>query len=205
MRVGESRPRAVDVRFVAAVQAADRRGIDRRQIRSDLLHRLSGVVIELAPLAKRPEDGMTLARHFAGLHGQALDGTCEQAPMHYGWPGTMRELRHTIERAATLASHGCLHAIDIVCSTDLGLPAEAPFGPATDPDRERVLHSLARAGWNVGRAAGLLRVGRATIFRRRKGWGLSVAAARESHESRYGIETPGTLRSAKTAAGVPSA
>lgn len=193
MRVGESRPRAVDVRFVAAVQAADRHEIDRRQIRSDLLHRLSGVVIELAPLAKRPEDVMALARHFAGLHGQRLDGTCEQALLHYGWPGNVRELRHTIERAAALASNGRLHAVDIVHAIDLGLPAPGAAACAAGGDRDRVLHALAVSGWNVRRAAGALRVGRATLFRRLKGWGLSVAAAREYHESRHGIETGETL------------
>ncbi len=193
MRVGESRPRAVDVRFVAAVQAADRRGIDRRQIRSDLLHRLSGVVIELAPLAKRPEDVIALARHFAGLHGQALDGTCEQALLNYGWPGNVRELRHTIERAAILASNGCLHAIDIVRAIDLGLPAVSPAAVIPGGDQERVLNALAVSGWNVRRAAGALRVGRATLFRRLKGWGMSVTTAREYHEARYGIETGETL------------
>lgn len=132
-------------------------------------------------------------------------GPVKSALLHYGWPGNVRELRHTIERAAAFASNGRLHAIDIVHAIDLGLPIDDPVGVAMEPDRERVLHSLAVAGWNVGRAAGLLRVGRATIFRRLKSWGLSVAAARESHESRYGIETPETLRTANSATRAPSA
>ncbi len=193
MRVGESRPRAVDVRFVAAVQAMNAREIDRRLLRFDLLHRLSGVVIELQSLSERPEDVMALAEHFAARVGQALDRSCQGALLNHLWPGNVRELRHTIERAAVLSSNRRLFGVDIVRAIDLGLPVGGLGGPASDADRERVIQTLAVAGWNVIRAAGLLGVGRATLFRRLRGWGLSVAAVRASHESRYGIETRETV------------
>ena len=137
---------------------------------------------------------MALARHFASLHWQELDGTCEQALLHYGWPGNVRELRHSIERAATLASNGCLHAIDIVHAIDLGLPEEdfALINPLAG-GFERVLEGLAIAGWNADRAARSLGIGRTTLFRRLKGRGFTLRGAREYHESRYGTGTRGTL------------
>ena len=61
-----------------------------------------------------------------------------------------------------------------------------------DPLLDRILRGLALADWNVDRASGLLGLGRATVFRRLKAWGLSLAAARRYHESRYGLDTRDT-------------
>ncbi len=109
--VGSSKSLKVDVRVVAATNrdlAADSRG---GRFRADLFYRLNVFPIELPPLRERREDIETLARHFmrrmARKLGKPLDGieadTLRALEAH-SWPGNIRDLQNTIERAAVLAA-----------------------------------------------------------------------------------------------------
>jgi len=108
--VGSSKTVKVDVRVVAATNrdlAADSR---TGRFRADLFYRLNVFPIELPPLRERREDIETLAEHFmrrmARKLGKPLDGIDPDtlcALKAYSWPGNIRDLQNTIERAAVLA------------------------------------------------------------------------------------------------------
>ncbi len=108
--VGSSKTLKVDVRVVAATNrdlAADSRN---GRFRADLFYRLNVFPIELPPLRERHEDIETLAEHFmrrmARKLGKPLDGIEPEtlrALKAYSWPGNIRDLQNTIERAAVLA------------------------------------------------------------------------------------------------------
>jgi formate hydrogenlyase transcriptional activator len=108
--VGSSKTLKVDVRVVAATNrdlAADSR---TGRFRADLFYRLNVFPIELPPLRDRREDVETLAEHFmrrmARKLGKPLDGIDPEtlrALKAYSWPGNIRDLQNTIERAAVLA------------------------------------------------------------------------------------------------------
>jgi formate hydrogenlyase transcriptional activator len=108
--VGSSKTVKVDVRVVAATNrdlAADSR---TGRFRADLFYRLNVFPIELPPLRERREDIETLAEHFmrrmARKLGKPLDGIepdTLRALKAYSWPGNIRDLQNTIERAAVLA------------------------------------------------------------------------------------------------------
>jgi len=194
-RLGDTRPRAVDVRFVAAVQADSRHRVHRAQVRLDLLHRLSGIVIELPPLRTRPEDIVPLATYFAEQTGRLLDPNAEPDLLGYPWPGNARELRLTIERAGRLSGNGVIHAMAVAEALGLRVsPSGCPEERSTpEGARSGLLAALEAAGWNAARAATSLGIGRATLFRRLNAAGLSITDARQSHQSRYRLETPETL------------
>jgi len=123
--VGSSRTIKVDVRVIAATNrdlAADARA---GRFRSDLFYRLNVFPLELPPLRARSGDVMTLAEHFMRRMARKLGKPLErispetQAILNrYSWPGNIRDLQNTIERAAVLAN-----GTTLVVDWDLG-PAQ---------------------------------------------------------------------------------
>src|SRR5262245_26976400 len=109
-RVGSSKSRRADVRFLAATNADLHAEVAAGRFRQDLLFRLNTVEIHLPPLRERPEDIVALATFFLrqrsrkyrkaieGFHRAALDQLQQHA-----WPGNIRELEHVVERAVLMA------------------------------------------------------------------------------------------------------
>jgi len=97
--LGAATKRRVDLRVICAVQDDIWTALDAGRFRRDLFQRVAGVVIELPPLAARPEDIVPLAEHFANLQGRRLEGGVDSVLVNYPWPGNVRELRMAIERA----------------------------------------------------------------------------------------------------------
>jgi two-component system response regulator AtoC len=120
-RLGSTRPRPIDVRFVAATNR-DVEGDSRTgRFRSDLYFRLAGISLAIPPLRERPAEVQLMVETFVAAACRALD----RAPMavspealdllrRYRWPGNVRELRNVIERAAVL------------CAGDTVLPEHLP-------------------------------------------------------------------------------
>jgi len=113
--VGSSRTVKVDVRVIAATNRDLQIDAENKRFRADLYYRLNVFPIELPPLRERPDDIETLARHFmqrmARKLGKPLDRIDAQALeklKRHTWPGNIRDLQNTIERAAILATSDTL-------------------------------------------------------------------------------------------------
>jgi transcriptional regulator with PAS, ATPase and Fis domain len=113
MRVGESKPRTVDARIVAATNRDLAASIRAGIYREDLYYRLAVIEIEIPPLRERREDILPLARYFLqrltkklGRANLTLDARCVDLLQEYAWPGNIRELENAIERAAVLSKDG---------------------------------------------------------------------------------------------------
>ncbi|WP_020410833.1 nitric oxide reductase transcriptional regulator NorR [Hahella ganghwensis] len=109
-RLGEDKPRKVDVRIVAATNRHLQDRVREGKFRADLYHRLSVYPIPIPPLRERGNDVLVLAGHFLelnrarlGLRSLRLSPVAEQAVLKYHWPGNIRELEHVISRAALKA------------------------------------------------------------------------------------------------------
>ena len=130
-RVGESQPRKIDVRIVAAT-ARDLDGdVQTGDFRADLYYRLNVVRVHLPPLRHRSDEVPVLARHFLETYAERLsvpvegfDPAALKALSGYAWPGNVRELENVVERAAVLAEGSKVTLED--------LP-----GPVRDPDAVR--------------------------------------------------------------------
>lgn len=92
--VGADRPRAVDVRIIAATNRDLGAEVERGQFRADLYARIKGEVIAVPPLRERREDILELMEHFLGLAGasSALTADAAEALVLYDWPFNVREL-----------------------------------------------------------------------------------------------------------------
>ncbi|MBN8609385.1 MAG: sigma 54-interacting transcriptional regulator [Deltaproteobacteria bacterium] len=123
-RVGGDRQIPVNVRVVAATNRDLRARVNEGQFREDLYYRLSVVSIELPPLRQRPEDIPLLAQHFLDdvaerrFPGEKRRFTLTPDAMKrleaHPWPGNIRELKNTIERAAALADEMEIGVADVL-------------------------------------------------------------------------------------------
>src|SRR6266496_2599188 len=109
--LGDTTPRRVDVRIIAATNIDLREAVRQGSFREDLYYRLAVVPIELPPLRDRREDVLPLAQHFIGKYNEENGRQVSEqiAPEvlslleSYSWPGNVRELENTIERAVVIA------------------------------------------------------------------------------------------------------
>jgi two-component system, NtrC family, response regulator AtoC len=144
-RLGSTRARPIDVRFVAATNR-DVEGDSRTgRFRSDLYFRLAGISLAIPPLRERPTEVQLLAKTFVVAASRALDRDppLAVAPQvldllcRYRWPGNVRELRNVIDRAAVLCAGETILPEHLPPSLlDVASPpsgAPAPERPAPSP------------------------------------------------------------------------
>ncbi|UJR86516.1 sigma 54-interacting transcriptional regulator [Sandaracinus amylolyticus] len=139
-RVGGDRTIPVNVRVVAATNRDLRQMVNEGTFREDLYYRLSVVQIDLPPLRERPEDVPLLVEHFLSdvasrrWPGEARRFTITADAMSrlqaYPWPGNIRELKNTVERAASLADGTELGVRDLLPSSQKTPPVPLPGGNA---------------------------------------------------------------------------
>jgi two-component system response regulator AtoC len=172
-RLGALRPRAVDVRFVAATQRDLEEEVDRGAFRADLFFRLSGSAIWIPPLRERASEILPLAEAFiARLADQMrlpslprLLPAAEDLLIAHKWAGNIRELRNVIERAVLLSPDGTIGPADLGLSQRASSPppsATASSNPFDD-ERERIIQALVTCSGNQTRAAKLLQMPRRTL------------------------------------------
>jgi len=122
--VGSTEEIAIDVRVIAATNRDLDKQVAENLFREDLYYRLHVIPIQVPPLRNRPEDIPLLANHFLKKYAPAagksivrVDPESLQALCQYEWPGNVRQLENTVERAVALESSEQLH---------VELPAERP-------------------------------------------------------------------------------
>ncbi len=182
-RVGATQPAAVDVRLLAATHRDLEQMMRQGTLREDLFYRLNVIPVVLPPLRERREDILVLADHFlarlGAKHGRRLRMSADAAAclLRYPWPGNIRELENALERTAVLAEHDTIGVDDlpphIAAGITLGAaPTLPPERRLADVEKAHILETLERYGWNHVRAAEALGIGRTTLWRKLKEYGL---------------------------------
>ena len=112
-RLGDQKPRRIDVRLVAATNADLSQRVRDGRFRADLYYRLNAYQVGIPPLRERIEDISVLAKRFlekfSAVHGKRLRGFTDKAKralLTYPWPGNVRELQNMVERGVILAPSG---------------------------------------------------------------------------------------------------
>ncbi|HTR96582.1 MAG TPA: sigma-54 dependent transcriptional regulator [Candidatus Acidoferrales bacterium] len=181
-RVGGNQPLTVDVRIVAATNRPLEDMVRERTFREDLFFRLNVFPIVLPPLRDRPGDVPRLVEHFLRRQGAPpgkLGADALQSLESYTFPGNVRELEHTLERALILAGAdpvGPEH-LSFARPEQVGARAWVPEIPEEGLslealERELIVKALERAGGNKSRAARLLGLTRRTLYSRMEKHGL---------------------------------
>ena len=180
-RVGETKTRVADVRVIAATNRDLAAAVKAGAFREDLFYRLNVISVTVPPLRARPRDLERHARHFLRFFAEDSGGVVKDfspeawaAIRRHLWPGNLRELRNSIERAVILARGDRVELDDL--PAELGLPA--PGGTETAVGALVTLEAVEQAHLRLvmartatlEEAARVLGIDAATIYRKRKRW-----------------------------------
>ncbi len=183
MPVGATKPKAVDIRLVAATNKELATEVKFGRFRKDLYYRLNVINLTLPPLRERKEDIEPLTRHFIGKYSRrtkkrvsSISDDALRLLAQYSWPGNVRELENVIERAVILARGEQVTA-------DL-FPLMSPESPEGLPEtgetslesveRRQIMKILKKTGFHRSRAAEELGITRKTLSKKIAEYGLSL-------------------------------
>ena len=175
--LGETTPRAIDVRVLAATHRNLLELVERGLFRSDLLYRIRVARVDIPPLRQRRSDIPLLVEHFlAQLNRRRTPNPGEPAAQRvsrpamlalcaHDWPGNVRELRSAVEYASIHCRRAVLQVEDLPPEVSESQPTAPGLEPDHD-DRTRIQQALEASSGNRSRAATLLGWSRATFYRR---------------------------------------
>jgi two-component system, NtrC family, response regulator len=179
-RLGETKPRPIDIRIIAATNTNLREAIEEKRFREDLYYRLNGFTIFLPPLRERLDDIELLALHFIMFYADQFQKNITGMNEEFGqvlkrhrWTGNVRELKNAIERAVLLSSSEVLTA-DLM-PQEIRVTPQYANGEATTLDqleRQHIMKVLKQSANNKTQAAKTLGIGTATLYRKLKEYGL---------------------------------
>jgi transcriptional regulator with PAS, ATPase and Fis domain len=183
-RLGDAKPRHVDVRVIAATNRNLEEMIGRGEFREDLYYRINVVTLNIPPLREREGDLDMLISYFIekfnrqfGIRVEGVDGESRQLLLNHRWPGNVRELENVVERAFNLLEgnvierehlplylqnarkHGKIH--------QGGLPKMID-----EIEKEAILDTLERCAGNKLQAAESLGISRAGLYKKMKRYNL---------------------------------
>ncbi len=171
-RVGGEQTLTVNTRVISATNKNLKKEVERNRFREDLFYRLNVIPIQLPPLRDRKTDIPLMIDHFLrnaaeryGREPLAVSNPALSLMLDYRWPGNVRELQNAVQFAFVK----CAGTIIEIDHLPLELREAADVcgrrGPARKLDLEAVRKALVRTGGNKVKAAHLMGVGRATLYR----------------------------------------
>ncbi|NLC37793.1 MAG: sigma 54-interacting transcriptional regulator [Clostridia bacterium] len=182
-RIGDTQPRQVDVRIIAATNQDLEKMVEEKRFRMDLFYRLNVVSLTLPPLRERREDIPLLAKYFLSRFNQKHGKDCrsfsqealnllERAP----WPGNVRQLENVIERAVVLCDGPVIGIKDLPPSLRKDRREQRDASSYREAiqnyERKLLLEALRAHDWVQARAARSLGINRSTLHEMMKRLGI---------------------------------
>lgn len=175
-RLGTNQPIPIDIRLICATNLPLQELANENRFRKDLIYRINTVEINVPPLRKRGNDIILLARHFSKIYsnkyfkpGLQFDDKALDALLTYSFPGNVRELQYTVERAVIMSEGDVLQAKDLIFS-----PLESPLITPNDKEESKlsavekntILRVIEKHNGNITKAAKELGLTRTALYRR---------------------------------------
>jgi len=179
--LGTNQRTRLDARIIVATNQDLEAAIKRGTFRKDLYFRLHVVSIRIPPLRERKNDIPALAHYFMDRYGGSENpatGISYEAMsrlMSYDWPGNVRELENCVQRALALGSGPLIQVRDLPSNLLYRVGREAAGGDVLslkELERKAILQALDAARGDRVRAAKLLGIGKTTIYRKLKEYGI---------------------------------
>lgn len=179
-RIGSNRPQPVDFRLISATNQDLMELISRRMFREDLYYRINTIEITAPPLRKRGQDIIDLAQYFLDKykkkHGKFDLGFTPDALkviQSHDWPGNVRQLQHSMERAVLMADGSKIDPKDIFPGEYTShSPREIRRPTLSEQEAMIIRDSIQRNGGNLSKAARELGVARSTLYNKMKTYGI---------------------------------
>jgi DNA-binding NtrC family response regulator len=179
-----------EARIIAATNQDLEAGIKSGAFRKDLFFRLNVVSIKMPSLRDRKEDIPELIRHFLATLGneKSVAQISDEALGHlmsYDWPGNVRELENCIQRAISLGSGTFIQIQDLPSALLYNLARKSSSrqdqGTLQALEQQAIRQALSATGGDRVRAARLLGIGKTTIYRKLREYGMDAASAEAEH------------------------
>lgn len=174
--LGSNKATPIDVRLVCATNLPIQELANENRFRKDLIYRINTVEIIVPPLRKRGKDILLLADHFNELYSQKymkpqlpFDKSAREKLLSYPFPGNVRELQYTIERAVIMAEGDELKAADLLFSPIEFAPEEGEEPKETNlstVEKNTILKVIEKHNGNITKAAKELGLTRTALYRR---------------------------------------
>jgi len=174
-RVGESTPRKVDVRVIAATNRNLDEALKEGTFRQDLFYRLNAIRIKLLPLRERPEDIPILIQHFLNKFSEGrtfnVSPEADKVLRAYRWSGNVRELENVVQRAVLLAGNGTIDLIHL--PDEVRNAGDRPTQSLSLEEVEKLhIKRVLQHAKDYDDAATILGIDRATLWKKRKKFNL---------------------------------
>ena len=175
-RIGTNEIIPIDIRLICATNVSLAELGNENRFRKDLIYRINTVEIMMPPLRKRGSDIILLAKHFAKLYSNKymkitpdFDKKAMEKLLSYNYPGNVRELQYTIERAVIMADEEVLQPKDLIFSP-LELSSVSENEPAelklSAIEKNTILKVIEKHNGNITKAAKELGLTRTALYRR---------------------------------------
>ena len=176
IRLGTNEQIPVNIRLICATNLPLNELANEQKFRKDLIYRINTVELTMPPLRKREEDVFLLANHFASVYAtkylkpsMTIDQKAKEKLITYPFPGNVRELQYSIERAVIMSEGSVLSADDIIFS-----PLEHTFTSSQEDDdlklstieKNTILKVIEKNHGNITKAARELGLTRTALYRR---------------------------------------
>lgn len=174
-RLGDTRSKRVNVRFVAATNQNLDKMIQEGRFRDDLFQRLACITLTIPPLRKRKDDILPLAEHFLtkfssehSLPEQIITDDGKQALLSYSWPGNVRELGNILLNCAVRNRNGRITSAALELGHPDSPPAEESAGEGfpslEEMEKKHIQQALQQAAGNKLKTAKMLGISRDTLY-----------------------------------------
>jgi two-component system, NtrC family, response regulator HydG len=176
-RLGTNAPISIDIRLISATNAPIKEMASQNQYRKDLIYRLNTIEITLPPLRMRGNDVVLLAEYFMKSYGEKyhknlveIDEKAKAKLRQYAFPGNIRELQHSIERAVIMADNQAITARGLDLNSSIETPVMMPPESTTlridEIEKSTILKAIERHDGNITKAARELGLTRTALYRR---------------------------------------
>jgi transcriptional regulator with PAS, ATPase and Fis domain len=192
--VGGIAQRSSDFRVIAATNRSLQDEVEKGKFREDLYYRLNVMKLRLPPLRERKEDIPILIAHFLDRYGNGhrVPTDIMETLTNYDWPGNVRQLEHTVQQMVAMnsgqwISKGDLPSTVVNRSVERAFDAPSSSSPSSSPgfgepgrpilplaeiEKRAILHAMEVAKGDRTVAAAMLEIGRTTLYRKLKEYGL---------------------------------
>ena len=174
-RIGENKERLLDIRFIFATNADLKKLVNEGKFREDLYYRINTVEIEIPPLRERKEDLQNLSEFFIQKYQKKyakdnLEFENFEELNNYHFPGNIRELEHSIERAIILSEDGKINLS--LQNTPVSAPENLTSLNLEEMEEKMIVNALKKYKGNISLASEALGLTRASLYRRMEKFGL---------------------------------
>src|SRR6218665_3675971 len=174
IRLGSNEPKPIDIRLICATNLPLQELANENRFRKDLIYRIKTIEIVIPPLRQRENDVLLPARHFAKIYSEKymkpaieFEKGAQEKLRSYHFPGNVRELQYTIERAVIMADKAVLKADDLLFSPIESASAQhmgTEDSTLSAVERNTILRVIEKNNGNISKAAKELGITRTALY-----------------------------------------